>query len=48
MGNFNHFGSYYGDLIHRPNEQDLKDVAAFVDDVMKKLMEYPYYEEMLS
>lgn len=48
MGNFNHLGSYYTDLIHRPNEQDLKDVAIFVDEMMKKLKDYPYYEGMLS
>ena len=46
MGMYNNPGSYYGDLMHRPNEQDLKTVESFVDDIMKKLKDYPYYEGM--
>lgn len=49
MSNFNNPGSYYGsDIVNRPNEQDLKTVGDFVDDIMKKLKDYPYYEGMLS
>ena len=32
---------YYGDTRGRPNVEDLKDVASFVDDIMKKLDENP-------
>ena len=46
MGMYNNPGSYYGDLMHRPNEKDLKTVKAFVEDIMKRLGEYPYYEGM--
>jgi flavorubredoxin len=35
---------YFPDLKHRPNEQDLLNVAAFVDDIMQKLKDYPYYQ----
>jgi flavorubredoxin len=44
MGNFNHPEVYFNDIIDRPNEQDMKDVAAFVDDIMVKLKDYPYYQ----
>jgi hypothetical protein len=30
---------YYGDTRGRPNTEDLKDVASFVEDIMKKLGE---------
>ena len=32
-----HPESYFGDLRGRPNEEDMRTVARFVDDVMKKL-----------
>lgn len=48
MGLYSNPGSYYADLVHRPNEDDLKSVATFVDDMMNKLKDYPYYEGMLS
>lgn len=44
MGNFNHPDVYFNDIINRPNKQDMKDVAAFVDDIMIKLKDYPYYQ----
>ncbi len=34
---------YFPDLKNRPNEEDWKDVAAFVDGIMEKIKEYPYY-----
>ena len=44
MGDFDNPDVYYNDLIDRPNEQDMKDVATFVDEIMKKLKAYPYYQ----
>jgi flavodoxin len=35
---------YFPDLINRPDGRDMKNVALFVDDVMKKLKDYPYYQ----
>ena len=35
---------HFGDMRHRPDERDLKDVALFVDDIMNKLKRFPYYE----
>ena len=43
MGNFNHVFSYYSDLIHRPDDRDMKNVATFVDQTMTKLEDFPYY-----
>ena len=43
MGAFDNPDVYYGDLIERPNENDWEDVAAFVDEIMDKLKDYPYY-----
>ena len=34
---------YFNDLSNRPDERDMKNVALFVDDIMKKLKEFPYY-----
>jgi flavorubredoxin len=35
---------YFTDLNDRPNAQDMKDVAAFVDEIMTKLKDYHYYQ----
>ena len=35
---------YFSDLNDRPNAQDMRDIAAFVDDIMIKLKDYPYYQ----
>jgi hypothetical protein len=35
---------YFSDLKERPNAGDMKAVAAFVDDIMIKLKDYPYYQ----
>lgn len=43
MGDFDNPDVYYNDLINRPNEKDWEDVAAFVDEIMVKLKDYPYY-----
>ena len=34
---------YFSDLASRPDERDMKNVAQFVDDIMVKLKEFPYY-----
>ena len=34
---------FFADLHNRPDENDLKDVALFVDDIMNKLKDFPYY-----
>ena len=44
MGNRQHPGWYFPDLPTRPNEGDLKNVAIFVDSIMNKLKEIPYYQ----
>jgi flavodoxin len=44
MGNRQHPGWYFPDLPTRPNEGDLKNVAIFVDNMMNKLKEIPYYQ----
>ena len=44
MGNREMPEVYFEDLKTRPNEQDLKDVAKFVDDIMIKLKDWPYYQ----
>ena len=35
---------YYKDLKNRPDERDMKTVAMFIDDIMNKLKDYPYYK----
>ena len=35
---------FFKDLHNRPDENDLKNVASFVDKIMDKLKEYPYYQ----
>ena len=37
MGDQSHPDGYFGDLRERPNEEDMRVVEAFVDDIMKKL-----------
>ena len=44
MGDFDNPDVYYNDLINRPNDKDWEDVAAFVDEIMIKLKDYPYYK----
>ena len=44
MGDSDSRDIYFKDLKDRPNAQDMKDVAAFVDDIMIKLKDYPYYQ----
>ena len=34
---------YFGEMRNRPDERDLKNVALFVDDIMRKLKDFPYY-----
>ena len=34
---------FFADLHNRPDENDLKDVAHFVDDIMNDLKDFPYY-----
>lgn len=46
MGEFSHPDVYYSDIKDRPNEQDWKDVAGFVDDIIVKLKDYPYYDSL--
>ena len=36
--------TYFGDLRGRPDERDLKQVALFVDEIMKNLKDFPYYQ----
>jgi len=36
--------TYFGDLRGRPDENDLKNAALFVDDIMNKLKDFPYYQ----
>lgn len=37
MGDQSHPEGYFGDLRGRPNDEDMRVVASFVDDIMKKL-----------
>ena len=48
MGDRDLPGVYFSDLKERPNAQDMKDVAVFVDNIMNKLKSYPYYKDMTS
>lgn len=41
MGNRHNPDWYYPDLPSRPNEEDLRNVGLFVDDIMKKLESSP-------
>jgi flavodoxin len=34
---------YFGDLHNRPDERDLKNVALFVESIIQKLKDFPYY-----
>jgi flavodoxin len=36
---------YFADLRNRPDERDLKNVALFVDSIMHKLKDFPYYQQ---
>ena len=35
---------YFPDLKNRPDERDMKSVALFVDEVMRRLKDFPYYQ----
>ena len=35
---------FFKDLHNRPDENDIKNVASFVDEIMDKLKDYPYYQ----
>jgi flavorubredoxin len=48
MGNRDLPEVYYADLKERPNAQDMQNVATFVDSIMTKLKDYPYYQAMAS
>jgi flavodoxin len=39
--------TYFGDLRNRPDERDLKNVALFVDEIMKNLKDFPYYKSKI-
>ncbi|MFC1534132.1 flavodoxin family protein [Thermodesulfobacteriota bacterium] len=44
MGNISNPDWYFGDLQSRPNENDMKDIALFVDGIISRLKDYPYYQ----
>ena len=44
MGNEENTKIFFTDLHKRPDENDLKNVALFIDEIMIKLKDFPYYD----